>query len=226
VGSNPHGEVPDTYTYGPNLRARSRTFTGVPGPLGRAPDPLRRVRPCTTRSQDRTCTGPWVGPRRGSGDNTCPDPVWCRPVRLRHCSPLGRRPDAATWPTARDVIRRAEPDVRPPGYAAPTFIADKARRMSAPLTGDVPPQHLMSPVHSAGRDVPPRHLMCPIHSTGRRRPGRPAGGVPVHSVGRQYAHAAECTVLIITCTGKLPLHANATQTVDIRAQGDCTGNRH
>jgi hypothetical protein len=193
VGSNPHGEVPDTYTYGPNLRARSRTFTGVPGPLGRAPDPLRRVRPCTTRSQDRTCTGPWVGPRRGSGDNTCPDPVWCRPVRLRHCSPLGRRPDAATWPTARDVIRRAEPDVRPPGYAAPTFIADKARRMSAPLTGDVPPQHLMSPVHSAGR---------------------------------QYAHAAECTVLIITCTGKLPLHANATQTVDIRAQGDCTGNRH
>jgi hypothetical protein len=27
----------------------------------------------------------------------------------------------------------------------------------------------MSHVYSAGRDVPPRHLMCPVHSTGRRR---------------------------------------------------------
>jgi hypothetical protein len=147
---------------------------------------------------------------------------------LRHCSPPGRRSDAAAWPTAHDVSRRAEPDVRPPGYAAPAFIADKARRLSVPLTDDVPPQHLMSPVYSVGRDVPPRHLMCHVHSTGRRRPGRPAGGVPVHSVGRQYAHAAGCTVLIITRTllGKLPLHTNATQTTDIRAQGDYTGDQH
>jgi hypothetical protein len=197
-----------------------------PDPWGGPRTPCARSVPCTTRSKDRTCIGPWAGPSWGSGDNTCPDLVWCRPVRLRHCSPPGRRPDAATWPTTCDVSRRAEPDVRPPGYTAPTFIANKACRLSAPLTGDVPPQHLMSLVHSAGRDVSPRHLMCPIHSTGRRRPGRPAGGVPVHSVGRQYAHAVECTVLIITCTGKLPLHANATQTTDIRAQGDCTGNRH
>jgi hypothetical protein len=56
----------------------------------------------------------------------------------------------------------------------------------------------MSPIYSAGRDVPPQHLMCPVHSTGRRRPGRPAGGVPVHSVDRQYARAARCTMLIIT----------------------------
>jgi hypothetical protein len=172
--------------------------------------------------------GPWTGPRRGSGDDTYPVPVWCGPIRLRHCSPPGRRPDAATWPTARDVSRRPEPDVRPPGYVAPAFIADKARRLSIPLTGDVLPQHLMSHVRSAGRDVPPRHLMCLVHSTSRRRPGRPTGGVPVHSVGRQYARDAECTVLIITCTlpGELPLHANATQTADIRAQGDCTGDHH
>jgi hypothetical protein len=95
--------------------------------------------------------------------------VRCGPVRLHHCSPPGRRPDAATWPTARDVSRRAEPDIRPPGYTAPAFIADKVRRLSVPLTGDVRPQHLMCPVHSAGRDVPPRHLMCPVHSTSRRR---------------------------------------------------------
>jgi hypothetical protein len=113
--------------------------------------------------------GTWIGPRQRSGDDTYPDLVWCGPVRLRHCSLPGRRSDAAAWPTARDVSRRAEPDVRPPGYAALAFIADKARRLSVPLTGDAPPQHLMSPVYSAGRDVPPRHLMCPIHSTGRRR---------------------------------------------------------
>jgi hypothetical protein len=36
-----------------------------------------------------------------------------------------------------------------------------------------------------------------------------------------------CTVLIITRTlpGKLPLHANATQTTNIGAQGDYTGNQ-
>jgi hypothetical protein len=54
--------------------------------------------------------------------------------------------------------------------------------MSIPLAGDVPPQH----------------LMCPIHSAGRRRPGHPAGGVPVHSIGRQYARAVAYTMLIIT----------------------------
>jgi hypothetical protein len=54
--------------------------------------------------------------------------------------------------------------------------------MSIPLAGDVPPQH----------------LMCPIHSAGRRRPGHPADGVPVHSISRQYAHAAAYNMLIIT----------------------------
>jgi hypothetical protein len=39
VGSDPHGKVPDPCTYGPDLRVRSRTFTGVPGPLGQVPDP-------------------------------------------------------------------------------------------------------------------------------------------------------------------------------------------
>jgi hypothetical protein len=42
--------------------------------------------------------------------------------------------------------------------------------------------------------------MCPIHFADGRRPGHLAGGVPVHSVGRQYAHAAAYTMLIITRT--------------------------
>jgi hypothetical protein len=85
--------------------------------------------------------------------------------------PRGREPRD---PTACDVSQRAEPDVRPLGHAASAFIADKARRLSISLAGDVPPRHLMSLVHSADG----------------RRPGHPTGGVPVHSVGRQYAHAA------------------------------------
>jgi hypothetical protein len=73
------------------------------------------------------------------------------PYRVRFCSPLKRRPDAATWPTARDVSQRVEPDVRPLGRAASAFIADKARHLSISLAGDVPPRHLMSHVHSTGR---------------------------------------------------------------------------
>jgi hypothetical protein len=73
------------------------------------------------------------------------------PYRVRLWSPLRRRLDAATWPTACDVRRRAEPDVRPLGRAASAFIADKACHLSIPLAGDVPPRHLMSPVHPTGR---------------------------------------------------------------------------
>jgi hypothetical protein len=52
------------------------------------------------------------------------------PYRVRFYSPLRRRPDAATWPTARDVSQRVEPDVRPLGRASSAFIADKTRRLS------------------------------------------------------------------------------------------------
>jgi hypothetical protein len=86
------------------------------------------------------------------------------PYRVHSHSSLRRRPDAATWLAARDVSQRAEPYVRPLGRAAPAFIAEEARRLSnwqvmcrlsikyapsTPLTSDVPPQHLMCPVHSA-----------------------------------------------------------------------------
>jgi hypothetical protein len=51
------------------------------------------------------------------------------PYRVRFCSPLRRRPDAATWPTARDVSQRVEPNVRPLGRVSSAFIVDKARRL-------------------------------------------------------------------------------------------------
>jgi hypothetical protein len=90
------------------------------------------------------------------------------PYRIRFCSPPRRRPDAAMWPTARDVSQWAEPDVRPLGYATSAFNEDKARHLSIPLAGDVPPLHLLRPIHSSGR-------RRPVHSPGRRR--------PVHSPG-------------------------------------------
>jgi hypothetical protein len=73
------------------------------------------------------------------------------PYRIRLCSSLRRRPDAATWPTAHDVSQQAGPDVRPLGRAVSAFIADKARRLSIPLAGDVLPRYLMSRVLSTGR---------------------------------------------------------------------------
>jgi hypothetical protein len=58
------------------------------------------------------------------------------PRRVRFYSPLRRRPDAATWPSARDVSQRAEPGVRPLGRTTATFIVDKARHLSIPLAGE------------------------------------------------------------------------------------------
>jgi hypothetical protein len=117
-----------------------------------------------------------------------------------------------------------EPDVRPLGRA---FIAEEARRLTSwQVMCRLSIKYAMStPVTS---DVPPQHLMCHVHSAGGRRPGHPAGGVPVRSGGRQYARVAAYTVLIITHTlpVKLPLHADTTQAADIRTQGECTGNQH
>jgi hypothetical protein len=116
------------------------------------------------------------------------------PYRERSNSPLRRRPDAATWPTARDVNQRAEPDVRPLGR---TFIAEEVRCLSSwQVMCRLSIKYAMStPLTS---DVPPQHLMCPVHSADGRRPGHPASGVPVRSGGRRYARAAAYIVLIIT----------------------------
>jgi hypothetical protein len=75
-------------------------------------------------------------------------------------------------------------------------------------------------------DVPPRHLMCPIHSTDGRQPGHSAGDVPVHSISRQYARAAAYTVLIMarTLPRKQPRDINTVWTTDIMAHGDLLGD--
>jgi hypothetical protein len=64
--------------------------------------------------------------------------VRCRhvsgPYRIHFCSPPRRRPDAATWPTARDVSQRTEPGVSL--WATPPLHLLRIRR---------------APVHSSGR---------------------------------------------------------------------------
>jgi hypothetical protein len=67
------------------------------------------------------------------------------------------------WLVVRDISQRTEPNVRPLGRVVSAFIVERTRRLSTLLTGDVPSQHLMRPVHS----------------TGRRRQGHHADGAPV-----------------------------------------------
>jgi hypothetical protein len=111
-----------------------------------------------------------------------------RPYPVRLHSPLRRRPGAATWLVARDISQRAEPDVRPLGCAVSAFIAERTRRLSTLLTGDVPPQHLMRPIHSAGK----------------WRQGHPTDGAPVQSIVKQCTRAARRTVSIIPYTRSFP----------------------
>jgi hypothetical protein len=115
------------------------------------------------------------------------------PVRLR--SLLRRRPDAATWLVVRDVSQRAEPDVRSLGHAVSAFIEERTRCLSTLLTGDVPPQHLLRPVHSAGR----------------RCQGHPANGAPVQSIVETVRMCCAVHCAHHPLYKKLPLHADATQ---------------
>jgi hypothetical protein len=147
------------------------------------------------------------------------------PYRIRFCSPLRRSPNAATWHGVRDVSQKTGPDVRPLDCMVSAFIVDKPRRLSIPLAGDVPPQHLMSHVHSSGRRCAASAFneTCPFR--GRQQPVHSVGGVPVHSTGRQYAHAAMCTTPIITRTlrRKQPQHINTAWTTDNIAPENCSG---
>jgi hypothetical protein len=133
--------------------------TGPPGKVqdlhGRGPNPWYRFWSplCGVRAIHSKVSGFWDKEYLGlnQGQAGIRSRHVSGPYRVCFCSPLRRSPDAATWPTAREVSQRAEPDVRPLGRAAAAFIADEACRLSIPLAGDVPPRHLMSHVHSTGR---------------------------------------------------------------------------
>jgi hypothetical protein len=121
-------------------------------------------------------------------------------------------------PTARDVSLRAEPDVRPLGHAASALIADKPRRLSTPLAGDVPPQHLMSLVHSTSRRCVDSHLMCPVHSADRRRacPFRWQTVCPCYGIHCAHHH--------LRVTEEAAQDINTMCAMDIRAPEDLLGD--
>jgi hypothetical protein len=104
------------------------------------------------------------------------------PYHIRFCSPLRWSPDAATWRGACDVSQQAEPDIRPLGCAASAFIANKPRRLSIPLTGDVPPRYLLSHVHSTGRRCVASAFIetCPFHGQATTSPFRKRHVCPFH----------------------------------------------
>ena len=89
---------------------------------------------------------------------------------------------------AHDISQRAEPDVRPIQPCSLCIYCGEDAPPATTLTGDVPSQHLMRPVPSAGR----------------RRQGHPAGGAPAGSVSKQCARAERRTVLIIPSTRSFP----------------------
>jgi hypothetical protein len=89
---------------------------------------------------------------------------------------------------ARDISQRAEPDVRLIEPRSPCIYCGEDVPPSTTLTGDVPSQH----------------LMCAVQSAGRRRLGHPADGTPVQSVNKQCARAEQRTVLFIPSTRSLP----------------------
>jgi hypothetical protein len=133
------------------------------------------------------------GPQRGPGTRdpgVSKGPVLTR-VQALSCAlalPAQAESRCCHVVVACDISQRAEPDVRPLGRAVSAFIAEKTRRLSALLTGD----------------VPSRHLMRPIHSAGRWRQGHPADGAPVPSIVKQCVHATWRTVLIIPYTRSFP----------------------
>jgi hypothetical protein len=118
--------------------------------------------------------------RGRSGADTCPGPA------LR--SSLGRRPAATMWLVARDISQRAGPGAR---TITPRSLYIYCRE-------DAPPATTLT------SDVPSQHLMCHVQSAGRRRQGHPADNAPVQSVDKQCARAERRTVLIIPSTRSFP----------------------
>jgi hypothetical protein len=115
VGPDPHEKASDPCIYVPDLREGSMTSAGTDRTPGMGPRPL-----CGgVRATHSRFPGFWDKEYPGlkQGQAGVQSRHVSGPYHVRFCSPPRRRPDAATWPTARDVSQRAEPDVRPLGRA-------------------------------------------------------------------------------------------------------------
>jgi hypothetical protein len=108
-------------------------------------------------------------------------------------------------------------------YATSALNTDRAHRLSILLTGDVPPQHLMRPVHSVGRRRAASAFNEPsLYSSGGQRSGHPVGGEPVQSIGRWRVHTAACSALMMAraLSRKQPREVNTVSATDITTLED------
>jgi hypothetical protein len=102
-------------------------------------------------------------------------------------------------------------------YAISVFNVEDARR----LTGDVPSQHLISPIHSAARRSDGSTFNASsLCSSSRQRLGHPADGVPVQSVGRWRTATRSVLMTTHTLPRKQPREANAISTTYITTLGE------
>jgi hypothetical protein len=124
-------------------------------------------------------------------------PVLTRVQALPFTSRSGGNPLLVT----HHISHRAEPDVKP---CSPYIYRGEDAPPATALTDDVPSQHLMRPVPSAGR----------------RCQGHPAGGAPAGYAGEQCARARHRTVLSLLQEG-FPSTPKDAQISNVRAWEDC-----
>jgi hypothetical protein len=89
---------------------------------------------------------------------------------------------------ARDISQRAEHDVWPLKPRGLCVYCGEDAPLATTLTDDVPSQH----------------LICPVHSAGRRRQGHPADGALVQSDSKPCARAMRPIELTIPYTRSFP----------------------
>jgi hypothetical protein len=121
--------------------------------------------------------------------------------------PIMSRSSGGPLLVAHDISYRAEPDVK---SCSPCIYWRKDVLPATALMGDVPSQH----------------LMCPVPSAGRRRQGHSAGSAPDGSTGKTVRPCRAAHYTHPPFYKKLPLHAKDTQISGARAQEDCLDNRH
>jgi hypothetical protein len=122
VSLDPHGKVPDPCIYGMGLQVWSRTSmcANRTPRMGSGPPCMGSGLP-TVGSQGSRTKYTWALIRTQAGFRcrhvSRPNLVGSEPYHIHSCSSPRRRPEAATWPTARGVSQRAEPGMKHLGYA-------------------------------------------------------------------------------------------------------------
>jgi hypothetical protein len=115
------------------VQARPLEWDPDPPHMGSGPPTMGSQGLRTEHTQALNMTQAEVRRRHVSG----PSLVGSGPVCIYSCSPLRRRPDAATWHTARGLSQRAEPSMTPLDHARLRIHYGYHVRLSIPLIGGV-----------------------------------------------------------------------------------------